>query len=163
MINSCIQVGVFEGLSNQSTLLRVIAVCNKFDGVDIHARGVGDIDSNGDLCRKIKLWIQSASSVACCDAVGGAELPYPRRTGGGAVEACLNTIAFICVIISYKEDLQIRWRQKNIPLISGNFKSTSVTTPVTSNPLTSMYSISALKDDSDIIHTSDAAAVCGFV
>jgi hypothetical protein len=31
---------------------------------------------------------------------------------------------------------------KYVPLISGNFKSTSVTTPVTSKPLTSVESVS---------------------
>jgi hypothetical protein len=75
--------------------LRVVIIGEKLGCIDILVEGAVEIDFDSDIRRKVELRVEGASAVAALDALGSRKLPYVRSTGGWAVKALLDAVAFI--------------------------------------------------------------------
>lgn len=73
----------------------VVVITDKLCGIDILVEGAVEIDFDGDIRGKVELRVEGASAVAALDACGSRKLPYVGSTGGWAVQALLDAVAFI--------------------------------------------------------------------
>lgn len=75
--------------------MRVVVISEKLGGIDILVESAVEIDVDGDIRGKVELRVEGASSLAALDACRGRKLPHVGSTGGRAVQALLDAVAFI--------------------------------------------------------------------
>lgn len=93
-IRNGIKIGIFEGLRNKRSRMRVIAVGDNLSRINVDVIRACQVKLQRHTGGKIEIGVQCACTMTRSDRLRRGEFPDVVRTGASLVQAFLDTVAF---------------------------------------------------------------------